>query len=71
MREQNKGFSESKPENKKYKINANRINIKAKNNSEDNTMKTDTMSLFHVKIMRMRQLNLVFAHFYGVYNSMK
>jgi hypothetical protein len=40
MREQNKGFSESKLENKKYKINAIRINIKAKNNSEDNTMKT-------------------------------
>jgi hypothetical protein len=42
MREQNKGFSESKLENKKYKIrvNAIRINIKAKNNLEDNTMKT-------------------------------
>jgi hypothetical protein len=40
MREQNKGFSESKLENKKNKINAIRINIKAKNNSEDNTMKT-------------------------------
>jgi hypothetical protein len=40
MREQNKGFSESKLENKKYKINAIGINIKAKNNSEDNTMKT-------------------------------
>jgi hypothetical protein len=39
MREQNKGFSESKLENKKYKINAIGINIKAKNNSEDNTMK--------------------------------
>jgi hypothetical protein len=41
MREQNKGFSESKLENKKYKINAIRINIKAKNYSENNTMKTN------------------------------
>jgi hypothetical protein len=41
MREQNKGFSESKLENKKYKINAIRINIKAKNNLEDNTMKNN------------------------------
>jgi hypothetical protein len=40
MREQNKGFSESKLENKKNKINAIRVNIKAKNNSEDNIMKT-------------------------------
>jgi hypothetical protein len=40
MLEQNKGFSESKLENKKYKINAIGINIKAKNNSENNTMKT-------------------------------
>jgi hypothetical protein len=34
MREENKGFSESKLENKKNKINAIRVNIKAKNNSE-------------------------------------
>jgi predicted membrane protein len=40
MREQNEGFSESKLDKKKYKINNTRINIKAKNNSEDNTMKT-------------------------------
>jgi hypothetical protein len=40
MREQNNGFSESKVENKKYKINAISINIKAKNYSEDNTTKT-------------------------------
>jgi hypothetical protein len=34
MREKNKGFSESKLENKKNKINAIRVNIKAINNSE-------------------------------------
>jgi hypothetical protein len=62
MREQNKGFSESKLENKKNKINAIRINIKAKNNSEDNTMKTTKNPVYaavHVTVMRMRQLNLV------------
>jgi hypothetical protein len=40
MREQNKRFSESKLENKKFKIHSTRINLKVKNNSEDNTMKT-------------------------------
>jgi hypothetical protein len=40
MRQQNKGFSESKLENKKFKINSTRINLKAKNNVKNNTIKT-------------------------------
>jgi hypothetical protein len=45
MREQNNGFSKSKLENKKFKINSTTIILKAKNNSEDNKMKTTKNTL--------------------------